>query len=157
MFNSLTSMIGTVAELNVLDCFAGSGVLSFEALSRGACHATMVDRDGQAIRAIDRNIHVFGCEDRTTIRGGDVFSLVTEKLEDSPFDLIFVDPPYVVKAAKVEELLARFNKKKVLTIGAVVVYECDPETSLELPEGFALIKEKEYGSTMVSYLQFRGA
>ena len=55
LFNMLASRLGSFEQLRVADLFAGSGALGFEALSRGAAHASFVERDPKAIAAIRHN------------------------------------------------------------------------------------------------------
>lgn len=89
MFNSLA---GKFEGANVLDAFAGSGSLGLEALSRGASHATFVERDASALRALESNIAKLDCVKNTTIARRGVSSWA-EDAKDK-YDIIFVDPPY---------------------------------------------------------------
>ena len=84
----LASRLGSFDELRVADLYAGSGALGFEALSRGAAHATFVEQDASAAAVIRRNA------DRL---GASVHLLMASALmlpRSAPFDLIFADPPY---------------------------------------------------------------
>jgi len=93
LFNICFSVDGML----VLDLFAGSGAVAFEALSRGAAHATLVERDRRAIRAIQKNADDLGLKGATTLLPTDIWKAL-EQLERSRalFDLIFCDPPYGV-------------------------------------------------------------
>lgn len=78
-----------------LDLFAGAGTVGLEALSRGAAHATFVERDPRALAALRENIAALGVSGRarvlpTGVAGG------LERLarEGASFDLVFLDPPY---------------------------------------------------------------
>jgi 16S rRNA (guanine966-N2)-methyltransferase len=90
LFSMLASRLGSFKELRVADLFAGSGALGFEALSRGADHATFVENDAKASAAIRRNAEKLGTIDRAEILGGSALALPRSE----PFDLIFADPPY---------------------------------------------------------------
>jgi 16S rRNA (guanine966-N2)-methyltransferase len=90
LFSMLSSRLGSFEELCVADLFAGSGALGLEALSRGAAHATFVESDTQAARAIKRNAEKLGAIDRVRILSASAFALPRSE----PFDLIFADPPY---------------------------------------------------------------
>src|SRR4029450_13179804 len=59
-------------DARVLDLFAGSGSVGLEALSRGAAHATFVERDPRAVEALDENIRTLGVESRAGLGRGDV-------------------------------------------------------------------------------------
>ena len=63
-----------VAGASVLDLFAGCGALGLEALSRGAEHATFVERSRKSIRSLEANIASLGVEDRTSVLAIDAFS-----------------------------------------------------------------------------------
>ena len=90
LFSMLVSRLGSFEELRVADLFAGSGALGFEALSRGAAHATFVENDAKASAAIRRNAEKLGAMGRAQILGGSGLALPRSE----PFDLIFADPPY---------------------------------------------------------------
>src|SRR5690606_28143930 len=77
----------------VLDLFAGSGALGLEALSRGAEHATFVERAGGALRALRANIERLGAEDQATVVRADAIAYA-QRLEPSSFDVALADPPY---------------------------------------------------------------
>ena len=90
LFSMLASRLGSFDDLRVADLFAGSGALGFEALSRGAVHATFVETDAKASGAIRRNAHKLGAADRVQVRAGSALALP----QSGPFDLILADPPY---------------------------------------------------------------
>ena len=90
LFSMLVSRLGTFEDLRVADLFAGSGALGFEALSRGAGHATFVESDVKASAVIRRNAEKLGAADRVQILGGSALALPRSE----PFDLILADPPY---------------------------------------------------------------
>jgi len=84
----LASRLGGFDDLRAADLFAGSGALGFEALSRGAGHATFVEQDAKAAAVIRRNAEKLG----TSIQ---LFTASALSLPQSAaFDLIFADPPY---------------------------------------------------------------
>ncbi len=90
---SLFNSIGGVVEgAEVLDAFAGSGALGFEALSRGAKSVVFVDRDRSAIRTITENIELLRCGEVTKVTQSGVASWAD--MTDLQFDIIFADPPY---------------------------------------------------------------
>ena len=75
-----------------LDLFSGSGILSFEALSRGIERATMIESDVDLVRHIDLNIH------QLDISGAKVIKKKVDKFlyncPEQSYDIIFIDPPY---------------------------------------------------------------
>jgi 16S rRNA (guanine(966)-N(2))-methyltransferase RsmD len=85
----------TIEDATFLDLFAGSGAMGFEAISRGASHATFVESHKEALRSIHHNITTLKLEARTTVYTFDVFE-VLKKLakKNETFDFIYADPPY---------------------------------------------------------------
>jgi 16S rRNA (guanine966-N2)-methyltransferase len=113
---ALFSSLGrAVVEVRVLDLYAGTGSLGLEALSRGASNATFVEQDRRALVALRANVAAVGL-------GGDVVAGSVEAFLSrggEPFDLAFVDPPYAVPLASLNDVLSRLTAR--LTNGAVVV------------------------------------
>lgn len=89
-----------LADARVLDLFAGSGGLGLEAVSRGARHATFVERGGAALRALRSNIERLDAGAVTTVVRGDAIKYVAG-LEPDTFDVVLADPPYGSDAARV--------------------------------------------------------
>ena len=94
LFSMLVSRLGSFEGLRVADIYAGSGALGLEALSRGAAHATFVDKDPAAVNAIRANIGKLGAADRAEVRPLSAANLAASQ----PFDLILADPPYCAGA-----------------------------------------------------------
>ena len=133
IFNTLASQLD-LEGATVLDLFAGTGALGIEALSRGAAHATFVERDRAAIAAIRTNLDATGFVERATVRQGDA-----TRLDLPAADVVFADPPYAFDAWA--GLLARLD-------AAVLVLESD--RAVDPPPGHELLKEKRYGTTVVT-------
>lgn len=92
LFNALRS---TVQDSNLLELFAGTGAISFEALSRGALRAVAVEKGRAALRALGQNAAQFMCQASLQIVAEDVYrALKRGNLQVPPFDWIFADPPY---------------------------------------------------------------
>ena len=83
-----------VEGARVLDVFAGTGALGFEALSRGAAHVAFVDSDRRATTAIARTADAWGVEADYTIHAGDAVEWLRRLAHGPRFDLILLDPPY---------------------------------------------------------------
>lgn len=86
-----------LAGRRVLDLFAGAGALAFEALSRGADFALMVDGSSKAVALMRRNVQSLGLETQARVLRWDLRrGLPPEPILQAlgPFDLVFVDPPY---------------------------------------------------------------
>ncbi len=81
-----------IEDSHFLDLFACSGAMGIEALSRGASHATFVEKDKKTLSLLLENIKTLGLEKQSTVLSGDVFSVV--KRLPSVYDIIYIDPPY---------------------------------------------------------------
>lgn len=128
----------------VLDLFAGSGALAFEALSRGAKRAVLVDSDRCAQAAIRRNLEALGYADRATLLPMD-WRRALERLSGE-FDLIFLDPPYRMPGAQdVLPALAPY-----LAEGACIAYEHDRALPPSAP-GYTVMDFRAYGDTAISF------
>jgi len=91
--NALFNSLGDVEGLRVLDAFAGTGALGIEALSRGAEHATFIERDRLAQKILQENIESLGIAENAKIIKAPVASWINT-YEGPKFDLILADPPY---------------------------------------------------------------
>jgi 16S rRNA (guanine966-N2)-methyltransferase len=78
----------------VLDLFAGVGVFGVEALSRGAARVTFVERDAGLVDALEGNLRDLGLADEARVYREDVFSYFDITRPSTPYDVIFLDPPY---------------------------------------------------------------
>jgi len=139
---ALFSILGDVTGLRVLDLYAGSGALGIEALSRGASHATFVERDPRAIAALRRNLESVGAE--AEVRRQDVLRFLASA--DPGFDLVLLDPPYDSAVRLGEPLSERLPA--VLTQGARIVTESDKRAPLRL--SLPLDTERVYGDTRIA-------
>lgn len=94
IFSIIFSRMGELAGKNVLDLYAGTGAMGLEAVSRGAAHATLIDRGLQAERTIKNNAAACRLSEHIRFLRGDVAVLLPRLAETQQFDLIFLDPPY---------------------------------------------------------------
>jgi len=149
VFNALGSL-DAVDGARVLDLFAGSGALGVEALSRGAAHATFVDSDRAARRAIEENLATTGLADRATVVGADALAHLRHQVQQGGerYGLVLLDPPYATVEQVWDEALGL-----VATVapGAVVVVESDRPPPV--PDGWDALREKRYGGTLVTVLR----
>ena len=156
VFSAARSRVGDLSGIRVLDAFAGSGALAFEALSRGAEFALLVEPDREARDAIAKNAAALGAEDRVAVMAGDVFRMAQRPMQGGPFSLLFLDPPYRIVPAQVSRLLEDLSNNGMLAEDALVVYEHSSHASAEWPIGFDPQGDRRYGSTKVSYATFEG-
>jgi 16S rRNA G966 N2-methylase RsmD len=94
---SVFSMLrGNCEGAAVLDCFAGTGAIGLEAVSRGAARCVLVEQDRRVCRVLEENIRELGCEDRCEVVQGDALGTPALSRCPKPVDLIFFDPPYAL-------------------------------------------------------------
>lgn len=92
---SLFDYLGqTVSGAAVLDLFAGVGVFGVEALSRGAARVTFVERDGGLVDALEENLRTLGLAEAARVYREDVFTYFDITRPSTPYDVVFLDPPY---------------------------------------------------------------
>lgn len=152
LFNVLAHAYDDAVEgAVVLDLFAGTGALAFEALSRGAARAFLVDEGRQAGALIREGIAALGCGDRARLIQRDA-----TRLGPAPdaATLAFCDPPYRKNLAPAA--LAAAAAGGWLSPGALVVVEEAAEAGLVLPPGFAALERRSYGETAVTFGRFEG-
>ena len=107
LFNWLKPII---QDACCFDPFAGSGILSFEALSRGAKHVVMVEKDRQLIEQLKQNASLLDCESDLTIIQGNYWQYIERLTAQPKFDLVFLDPPFYQNlASKACFALAKAN------------------------------------------------
>jgi len=87
-----------VAHARVIDAYAGTGSVGLEALSRGAAHATFIERDPGTIRVLTENVRTCRAEGITTIVRDDVLKAAGRNALKESGDLVFADPPYDVSS-----------------------------------------------------------
>jgi 16S rRNA (guanine966-N2)-methyltransferase len=135
----------------VLDCYAGSGALAIEALSRGATRAMLIDRDPLAVDAIRRNLRTTGFADQARVQRRGVGSVVrAAPPPEGPFDLVFCDPPYDQPAGKLAGVLAALAEPGWLAADATVVVERAASAGPPLlPPGWGVTWSRVYGDTLV--------
>lgn len=149
-----------VRDARVLDPFAGTGALAFEALSRGAARATLVDVQPRVVRFLQQQVREFSLEDRVSVHQGEAVKFLQRPpIAAAPHALVLLDPPYDITADQVPRVLAALIAGRWLAPDAVVVCEYDrshgspPEHGLS----WSLEATKSYGETGVDFLRWRGA
>lgn len=137
---------GYVSSARVLDMFAGSGALSFEALSRGAEYAVLIDNDKRSIDIIKKNITELKFEDICRTYEMSCFDYVKSCTEK--FDIIFLDPPY--NKGLIEPALTAISENKLLSDTGIVMLESDNTDFKSDFFGLEMIKQRRYGRTYIT-------
>lgn len=144
------NLVGPLDGARVLDLYAGSGAMGLEALSRGAEHATFVERDRVAAATIAKNAETLGLADAVTLRREDVRRvLAADASAGTLYDLVLVDPPYRMLPGLLPDL-SRLVPPVVAADGLVVVEsEAREEPELPLPARTS----RRYGSVRVTVFE----
>ncbi|MEJ0051446.1 MAG: 16S rRNA (guanine(966)-N(2))-methyltransferase RsmD [Methylovirgula sp.] len=142
-----------VADAAVIDLFAGTGAMGFEALSRGARRTLFVDDASNARALLRANVDALGLGGETRI-----FRRDARKLGDAPpgeqFSVAFLDPPYGQHLG--EQALMALRDGRWLTPDALVVVEESLESEVEIPSGYRLVETRGYGGTKILFVRVAG-
>ncbi len=142
---------GTLEDRSVLDIFAGTGALGFEAVSSGARQVVWIESDHSQVRSIERTLASFKLEDRCRVIESDALAALKKLgLRKERYDLIFLDPPYHsglgVRAVR---LIAELE---LLSSEAIVVLEThkteDPPDMIGI---LKTVKIKRHGDTKITF------
>lgn len=146
--NALFNSVGD--EVNgalVLDAYAGTGAVGFEALSRGAKHVTFVEKDRIAQKVLDENITTLNCDDQTKLIRASV-NAWANTYDGPKFDIIFVDPPYHdVQFSTVLMLMG------LLKPGALMVLSHPGRSESPTRPGVVVVDNRSYGDATLTYFR----
>ncbi len=150
LFNMIEHGYGGLDGLRVIDLFAGTGAMAFEALSRGARFALLVDDGAEACALIRANTDALGLGGVTR-----VFRRHARKLGAAPagerFDLAVLDPPYGKRLA--EPTLLALRDGDWLKPGAIVIVEEAARGAFASPSGYDMCEERAFGDTLLRILR----
>ena len=134
----------------VLDLYAGTGALAFEALSRGASGAVLVDQGTEAAKLIAANARALQLEDAIELLRMPVARALPRLSADGRrFALVFADPPYAVEA--VADVVRGVGEGALLAEGGTLVVEHGKrESGPEVLAGLRLMEARRFGDTVVS-------
>lgn len=158
LFSRLTGW-DALAGARVLDLYAGTGALAFEALSRGAASALLVEAHAPTSRSLRAAAAELGLAERCEVRAGKAETVAAQLASDHPApaahpflpaDLVFLDPPYDVDTSVLEDLLGTLDP--ALAAEALVVIERSSRSRpIAWPEGWGDDGTKTYGETVLQY------
>ncbi|MEP1123091.1 MAG: 16S rRNA (guanine(966)-N(2))-methyltransferase RsmD [Ilumatobacter sp.] len=136
VFNALGSA-GVLEGALVADLYAGTGAVGIEAISRGAAHCTFVERDRQALQALEENVDTLDLGDRSRVMRSDAMQAAVTL----DVDIVFADPPYDFDGW--DQLLANIRADFVVA---------ESGRSLGERDGWTVTRSKRYGRAWVSFL-----
>lgn len=148
LFNSL----GDISGLTVLDAFGGSGALAFEAISRGADSAIVLERDKRAQKIIAENITSLGLVGRVKLVKASASSW-SETYQGDDFDLLLCDPPYHdMQLSTVSKLISHIKPN-----GLMVLSYPGRESAPTVNGVVVVDKSKSYGDAALAYYRKKAA
>jgi 16S rRNA (guanine966-N2)-methyltransferase len=153
LFNILTSQQWIAVQqplpigARVLDLACGTGALACEALSRGAASAILYDNNASSLALAKENIAAIGSEARAVVAFADLTRLPSAQ---SPFDLIFCDPPYGQELAAAA--LQQLQPQGYLRESALIVAETGASEALRLPDELRLFDSRRYGAAKLWFI-----
>jgi 16S rRNA (guanine966-N2)-methyltransferase len=147
LFSTWQSLLGgdPLDGERVLDLYGGSGAVGLEALSRGAGHALLVEADARAVRTIRENVKSLGLPG-AEVRAGKAEQIVRGPAPATPYDLVFLDPPYAVPDDDLREILLTLASGGWLADEALVTVERSTRGGVfPWPDGFEALRSRRYG------------
>ncbi|HEX6228523.1 MAG TPA: RsmD family RNA methyltransferase [Solirubrobacterales bacterium] len=145
---AIFSALGEIGGARVLDLYGGTGALAIEAISRGAAHAVLVDRD---TRPALGNVERLGLGDRIDLVRSDVSRWLAARVAETDpprFDLVFVDAPYRL-AGRVGQQLDT-HLPRLLAAGGRAIVESAARRPARI-ESLERLRQRRYGATDVSF------
>lgn len=131
-----------------LDLFCGTAAIGLEAHSRGAAEVVLVEHDRAALKVAKANLTRLGSPAGVQLLARDAILLGPAP---HPFDLLFLDPPY--RSGLAGPTLEALRRGGWLAPDARVIVELDATEKLDLPAGYALERERRYGSAKFRFLR----
>lgn len=138
-----------IHQAQVLDLFCGTGNISFEALSRGARHVTLVDINGKHLQLIKNYADRINELDNLTLLRLDATNLPKAYQQ---YNIVFLDPPFYKDLAS--KSLLSLHKRLWLSNNAIIFIESEQDCNLVLPAGFKLQGVQYYGKSKLTILLY---
>ena len=137
-----------IVDSHCLDCFAGSGSLGFEALSRQAKQVTFLELDKNVANQLKKNLQTLKTtSEQAKVINQNSLEFLKQTQNQPHFDVVFLDPPFHFGLA--EQAIVLLEEKNWLLPHALIYVETEKDKPLSMPDNWQLLKEKTAG--MVSY------
>lgn len=141
-----SSIAASIKNAYVVDLFAGSGAMGFEAISRGAKFCVFNDVEEEPFKVLKQNVALLKVEACTEVKRLDAFSLLNE-LKSTSIDIIFLDSPY--QYAKLDQVVKIIEAMSLLAHHGIIVIESDHPFALDTTM-YQKIKVYTYGKSIVT-------
>ncbi|WP_353892147.1 16S rRNA (guanine(966)-N(2))-methyltransferase RsmD [Proteinivorax hydrogeniformans] len=151
IFNMIAPLMSS--EVKALDCFAGSGGLGIEFLSRGGSFCKFVELNYLSYKCLKENLDKLGFESKKfNLIKGDVYKVIKN---EEKYDCIFIDPPY--NRGLAQKMMDDVKEKDLLNNDGIVVIEHSKNEEVCASIAyFTLFKQKLYGDTTISVYKKNG-
>ncbi|MEV0680408.1 16S rRNA (guanine(966)-N(2))-methyltransferase RsmD [Actinosynnema sp. NPDC050436] len=154
LFSSLEALVD-LDGARVLDLYAGSGALGFEALSRGAASAVFVESDKRAADVLKANAKSLGLPGATVVAR--TAEAAVADPADEPCDVVFADPPYAVTDEQLGRVLDGLVRHGWFSTGSVIVVERAARSAEPIwPRALESLRSKRYGDTALYWAEYVG-
>ena len=161
-------LLADIHSARVLDSCAGSGVLGFEALSRGATHCTFIEANPAQVKLLTQSAEQLRLEtDSFIIKSGKAELLLQQDQDiNQPFDIVFIDPPYADDLW--QPILKTLIEQDLLTPSTLIYLEADKDLTTQLAQlaetlnensnlqpitGFECLKQNKVGQVAAGLYQ----
>jgi len=153
---SFFNIITNLRELNdcrFLDLFAGSGAIGLEALSRGAREAVFVDHSAKSVAAISKNLEKTRLSAKAKVLKSTAAAAITKLRTATPFDIIYMDPPY--ESGLCPEIVKLICENGLLAQDGIIAAELSAKEDVT---GFNLeiFRTKQYSSAKIIFMTNSG-
>ena len=134
-------LIADIHDAKVLDSCAGSGVLGFEALSRGAAHTTFIEVSSAQVTMLRQSAEQLRLDasNYQIIQGTAEQVLTQNQTIQRHFDIVFIDPPYAQDLW--QPILTALIKQSLINTETLIYLEADKDLTLQLDQLVASINE----------------
>ncbi|MGN0846214.1 MAG: 16S rRNA (guanine(966)-N(2))-methyltransferase RsmD [Kiritimatiellia bacterium] len=138
-----------------LDLFAGSGAVAFEALSRGAARATLVELAPRHLACIQANAVQLGASSRCNIVRADVYAWLASQ-SNSSFDIAYADPPYALGVEQgYARVLAQLAERNIVKPNGLFIAEMKSHQTPDASPLWDLCRDRTYGQTRIAVYRRR--
>lgn len=165
-------LLADMHSARVLDSCAGSGVLGFEALSRGARHCTFIETNAAQYQMLLQSAEQLGVDTKNyqVFRGNAEQILSQHSHVEYPFDIVFIDPPYAKDLWR--PILNTLLEQTLITAKTLIYLEADKDLSEQLDElassfssvpttkglsGFVCVKQTKVGQVVAGLYKLKSS
>jgi 16S rRNA (guanine966-N2)-methyltransferase len=148
---ALFSILGDLEGKVVVDCYAGSGALGLEALSRGARLVVFIEHSSLALKAIAANLTALKANDSARILACSVLQARTQLQRLAPIDLVLADPPWAIAQSALHEVAQVTQGLLAPDAKVVVGHRANQPVELTADTPLRVLQRRHWGDSGVSF------